>query len=416
MMQNGSKEHSLRILFLTHAIPRFAGDRVTVFVRSLARAFKQRGHDLVVMAPFHPELDVAYQRSLYTFESFHYFPVHRWERLGYSKGMSDGLHQNKRNFILGPFLILAGIVACCRLARRIKPDVIFANWGIPSGLFGAVASRVFGIPLVVTFPGADVKIISSGLFYRLAGRCVGRSAWALATNSSDLKESLVTSGLPEHKFHYVIYGADKSEFEPDPSLGRARRRKLGISADDIVIGSIGRFVAKKGFEYLVDSAKIVLDSSDNDQRVIFVLFGAGENESALRDQIRRLGLAERFLLPGPVPPETLRDAYNVFDIFVNPAVRKPIDGLNVVVVEAMACGKPIVATTVCGNDIVVRDGENGFLVPEQDHASLAKAILTLAGDGALRTRMGIASRQRFEREFTWERIVDTYCDLVNHTP
>jgi glycosyltransferase involved in cell wall biosynthesis len=402
----------LRILFLTHALPRFAGDRVTVFIRSLACAFKEKGHDLVVMAPFHPDLDCAYQRSLYKFEPFHYFPVHRWERLGYSKGMSDGLHQNKRNFMLGPFFILAGIVACCRLTRRIKPDLIFANWGIPSGLFGAIASRISGVPLVVSFPGADVTIISSGFFYRCAGRYVGKRARALATNSSDLRDALVKSGLPGHKLRYVIYGADKSEFEPDPALGTARRRHLGISPDKIVIGSIGRFVAKKGFEYLVDCAKIVLDRDRTDERLVFVLFGEGENEKTLRDRIERLGLTQRFFLPGPVPPEDLRGVYNCFDIFVNPAVRKPVDGLNVVVVEAMACGKPIVATNVCGNDIVVQDGKNGLLVPEKDAAALAQAVVSLADDRDTRLRMGIDSRSRFEEKFTWDRIVDRYCDLV----
>jgi len=164
--------------------------------------------------------------------------------------------------------------------------------------------------------------VVDGVLCRLVGRFVGSTAPVLATNSSELRDALVAIGLPARKFHYVIYGASRAEFAPDTECRELKRRELGISHDTPVVSAIGRFVDKKGFQYLVDSARFVTEAIANTRRVVFVLFGAGDNEAFLRQRIEQQGLTDRFILPGPAPPESLRSLHSTFDIFVNPAVHQ----------------------------------------------------------------------------------------------
>lgn len=402
----------MKILYLTHALPKYAGDRTTVFIRELALAFKNDGHEITVFAPSHPELDVTYQKSLFHFKAYRYFPLKRFEVLGYGQGMSDGLRQNRLNFSLGPFLIIFGIIAAIIETIKTKPDMIFANWGLPDGFIGAVTAFFLRKKLIITYIGADVKIITSNLIYSLFARFSAFIATVLATNGTDLKNELIKAGLPKHKFHLVIYGANAEFFKPNKKDAEFYRKLLGFNDNTIVVGSIGRFVDKKGFEYFIKSAPHILNKCKNEIDIKFVLFGAGENEKQLKNLINKHNLNAVFSLAGPVPPENLSKVYNSMDIFTNPAVRKPPDGLNVVVVEAMACAKPIVATNACGNELVIQDGINGYLVPEMDPEALAEKISLLVLQPEIREEMGQKSRELFLNHFNWGKIVSQYCTLL----
>jgi glycosyltransferase involved in cell wall biosynthesis len=91
-------------------------------------------------------------------------------------------------------------------------------------------------------------------------------------------------------------------------------------------------------------------------------------------------------------------------------VRKPVDGLNVCVLDAMSCGKPVIGSMVAGNPLAINDGQTGFLVPEGDAAALAGALARLADDPTLATQMGIAARQRIELELGWPPLARQYIE------
>jgi glycosyltransferase involved in cell wall biosynthesis len=111
---------------------------------------------------------------------------------------------------------------------------------------------------------------------------------------------------------------------------------------------------------------------------------------------------------GSVPKDQIGVYYNACDVLINPAVRKPVDGLNVSVLDAMSCGKPVVGSTVAGNPLAIKDGETGLLVPEGDAAALATALARLAADPALAARMGAAGRCRIEHELGWPPLARQY--------
>jgi glycosyltransferase involved in cell wall biosynthesis len=111
-----------------------------------------------------------------------------------------------------------------------------------------------------------------------------------------------------------------------------------------------------------------------------------------------------------VPKNRIGIYYNLADILVMPAVSRPADGLNVCVLDAMSCAKPVVGSGVAGNPLAVVDGVTGLLVQEQDAPALAAALARLVDDPALRQRMGAAGRTRIEQELGWPHLARRYVD------
>ncbi|MEJ5198731.1 MAG: glycosyltransferase [Anaerolineae bacterium] len=123
---------------------------------------------------------------------------------------------------------------------------------------------------------------------------------------------------------------------------------------------------------------------------------------------RDLGLGDRVHWVGNVPADRIGVYYNMADALVMPSVTRPADGLNVTVLDAMSCAKPVVGTAAAGNELAIRDGVNGFLVPEADDVALADALAALAADPELRARMGRAGRQMIETELGWPQLAARY--------
>jgi glycosyltransferase involved in cell wall biosynthesis len=164
-----------------------------------------------------------------------------------------------------------------------------------------------------------------------------------------------------------------------------------------LIGNIGALVAHKGQRHLVDAAAIVLRDVP-DARV--VILGEGELRGSLEHQVKALHLEKHVLLPG------FRDdvlaLLKGFDIFV---MCSETEGLGTSILDAMACGKPVVGTRTGGIPEVVEEGVTGLLVEPRDPQSLADAITTLLKDEGLRTRMGAAGLARVREQFTVDRMV-----------
>jgi glycosyltransferase involved in cell wall biosynthesis len=197
----------------------------------------------------------------------------------------------------------------------------------------------------------------------------------------------------------------------------ALRREWGVEPDEVLVGQVGRLSAWKGPEDLLAAAAQVAARRD---KVRFVLVGdvvPGEEErlGRLRAQSAALGLEDRVIWAGfrtDVP-----QVMAALDLLVLPS-RLP-EPFGMVLLEAMATGKPVIATDQGGPREIVRDGETGFLVPPGDPTALAEAISTLAADAALRRQMGLAARARAVQRFSLTPYVAAvealYQDLLRAT-
>lgn len=178
-----------------------------------------------------------------------------------------------------------------------------------------------------------------------------------------------------------------------------------------VIGAVGRLHPQKGYDTLLEAAEIVLKESPAAR---FKIVGGGELLQALRDKAEHLGISEAVDFLGQRQPAEIPDILAGFDVFVQAS---NWEAFGIAIVEAMACGLPVVATEVEGVLDVVDDGVNGFLVPPRDPEALAQRILSLLHDPELRGRIGGQARCKAESHFDirgmTDKMASIYLDLLN---
>ncbi len=398
----------VKLCIITHSYPRFGEDWRSNFIESLARAYARNGADVTVFVPY----TVKFNRPMkdeygIKIVNYKYVPFGRLHTIGYGHSMKSDLHVNLQDLFLMPFLLLVGTIRFAALLRKEKFDIIQAHWAVPNTLI-AVFGRYLAFSraaILTSFPGSDVTVIKRmGLLGRLFLKIIAKSDY-LSCNSADLREDLEGLGLEKGRVDFVIYGVDEKKICFSEEARRRVRGELGIPGDGLVLLMIGRFVPKKGFSTAFESLKLITEKMNN---VTMVVVGDGPMRAEYDEILRRDGTGRYVRFVGEILPRELAGYYSACDIFLMPSCRLPSDGLNVVVPEAMACGRPIVATPVGGNDLVVFDGENGWLHEEHNARQLADCVGRLAADPAMRTRMGENSLRMIRERFNWDSIAQ-YC-------
>jgi glycosyltransferase involved in cell wall biosynthesis len=193
----------------------------------------------------------------------------------------------------------------------------------------------------------------------------------------------------------IPYGYDGGDPTGKPP---GLRKEFGIGNGTFLIGSVGRLAPQKGQRYLLEAIQKMVAAGED---VALVLVGEGPLLGSLKAQVAASGLERRVFFAGFRPE--VRDLMPEFDVFVLPSVW---EGFGLVLLEAMAAGRAIVASRVSAIPEVVEDGVTGFLVPPGDSDALAEALVTLRRDGVKRERLGIAGAERLRRQFTLERMVE----------
>lgn len=396
------------VVIVTHSYPRFDGDWRSNFIESLSVGYRQNGAKVTVLVPMaaqwnRPDEDSTGVRII----PYNYMPFRSWHVLGYGDSMKGDLRMNPLHVLLLPFLMIAGTLRLARLLRSEHVSFLHAHWAVPNTLI-ALAARVLArskAKLLTSFPGSDVTVIQrSGAIGRLLARLIARSDY-LSCNSSDLKDDLVKAGIPAEKVNYEIYGVNADAMRFSASARDHIRAKLGVGTNEIVLLMVGRFVAKKGFSTGIKAMQKIKSQHDN---IRLYIIGSGLLEPEYRKIMKTSGVEDVTTLLGEALPTDLKNYYSACDIFLMPSERFPSDGLNVVVVEAMACERPIVASSVGGNDLVVFEGKNGYLHRPGDADDLAAKVDLLAKDTAVRQAMGTQSRLLVDERFNWTSIARHY--------
>ena len=422
----------MKIGVLTHNYPRYRGDFSGRFVEALSEELVAQGHQVTILAPW----DAAYARTLsdhrVALELYRYAPRTEWHRLGYMRTMRADVALRRMTYLLAPGMFAAGVRAVSAWAGREHPDVLHAHWALPNGFIGAVAARRHGIPLAVSIPGSDATVAAANPIFRRMARYAFDTAGLITANSVALRDVAVNDlGADPAKFDLIAYGVDPNALRPDPSGAAELRASLGIPPDAVVFLAVGRMVYKKGFDRLLraladgpggwqmansKSANLQICKSTSHESAICnlqsaihtVFVGEGDLWAEWQALGRELGLDEHLHWIGNVPSDRIGVYYNMADALVMPSVTRPADGLNVTVLDAMSCAKPVVGANAAGNELAIHDGVNGFLTPEGDDAALALALATLAGDANLRATMGAEGRRMIEGELGWPHLARRY--------
>jgi glycosyltransferase involved in cell wall biosynthesis len=329
----------------------------------LAQAMRERGGEAAFVAP---------ERGPFT---------ERAEREGYAVHVVD----LRRSFRLD------GAAKLARVLRRERPDVLHTHTLAAGNALSRLAGRLAGVPVVSHL---HIENHFRPSTRRLLASLDNRTApWAaaLVAVSEDTKRAYERQGYPAGRVEVIHNGVDL------PPNGAPREN------DPLVIGEIARLCDVKGQRELiraladVPGARLVLAGRDLEQ--------AGAFERELVTEAERAGVAERVELGFRDDVGALLDELDVL------ALPSWTEGLPMTVLEAMAHGRPVVATPVGGTPEVVADGETGLLVPPRDPEALAAALRRLLADPDLRRRMGEAGRRRVAEQFTADRMAERVLEL-----
>ena len=400
----------MKICMVSHSYPFFPGDWRSNFIASLTEAYADIGNELTVFTPFFSgERRKIGESDKVKIIEYRYLPFESMHLIGYGKSMKGDIKISKLTILLTPFLLIAGIIKLAGLLKRDKYDFIHCHWAVPNTLI-AISARWLAqsdAKILTSFPGSDVTVISNtGIFGRMLAHIIAKSDY-MSCNSSDLKEELVKCGIKPEKIDYVIYGVNDGKIFFSAQKRAAIRKKLCIERDTILLLMIGRFIPKKGFSTAFRALKLIVKKNAN---VKLAIIGDGEMKSQYESILKQDHTTDHALFIGYVNKDELVDYYSACDIFLMPSEKKPADGLNTVVPEAMACGRPIVASNVGGNDLVVFDGVNGFLHNERDHEMLALLVNRIIEDKQLRKELGKKSLELVQTKFNWQAIAKYYIE------
>jgi glycosyltransferase involved in cell wall biosynthesis len=286
---------------------------------------------------------------------------------------------------------LPGMLRLARVFRAHRTDaVLLTRWR--EFLLGGLAARLVRVPNVVARLGLKV-LPKDDLKRRL---CFGLPH-RLIVNAEEVRAALCERPwIQPAKVNVIHNGVDLEHFAPGGD-GAAFRRELGLQPAASVVLHVGALTPQKDHATLVEAAAEVCA---RDPSVHFVSVGEGFLRGEVEEQIRGLGLGGRFHLVGF--RRDVRPVLAAADIFVLSSYN---EGMAWVLLEAAACGLPLVATRVSGTAAVVKDGENGFLVPPRAPRELAGAITALLSDADRRARFGRASRELAVTHFDRRRMV-----------
>jgi glycosyltransferase involved in cell wall biosynthesis len=292
-----------------------------------------------------------------------------------------------------------------RIIRRVRPDVVHTHTA-KAGAIGRVAAllaRPWRRPVVVhTFHGHVLRGYFGGmgtLLFRAIETVLARATDRLVAVSPEVRDELVALRVaPARKFSVVRLGIElepRVRFEGDPD---EVRRRHGIPAEKFVVGWFGRMTAVKRTDDL-----LTMLAGLRERRIdaLLLLVGDGDDRERLEQRAHDLGLARSCLFVGY--QEDVAPWYAICDTVV---LTSASEGTPVTIIEALAAGRPVVATKVGGVPDVVDDGETGFLVRPRDTHALAERLEILARDPERRAAMGAAGRERVLERYAVDRLVD----------
>jgi len=294
------------------------------------------------------------------------------------------------------------LIQLTRIFRQRRPRVVHTHSG-KAGFLGRLAARHAAVPVIVhTIHGPSFGPFQGSipnLIFRTAERLVGRYTDHFVVVAEAMRDLYRSAGIGQPaQYTRVFSGFTLDPFlraAPDPVL----HSRLGIEAGDCVVGMIARLFRLKGHDDLLEAAPELLRRCP---RLRFLLIGDGAWKSRLAAKARQLGVHQRVIFAGLVPPEAIPAHLALMDLFVHLSRR---EGLPRALPQAMATGRPVIAYDCDGAREVCRPGESGFLVNPGDRAALIDAVLCLAGDPALRQQLGAQGQAMVRERFPVERMV-----------
>lgn len=387
-----------KLLVLSSTFPRWKGDEQPEFVFQLCRRLSER-FSITVLAPGAP--GAAPRETIEGIEvaRFPYAPT-RWQTLAYGGGLLANVRQNPFRLFLLPGYLFAQWRQLRRMLRQSDRDLVHAHWLFPQG---AIAALALSFPFrghqafLVTAHGSDLMRLRGWPWDWIHRRVLARA-------------DAVTVVGPELEAHAKVLGVDTKRLRRIPMGVDVVSRFVPSAVSDCdgpgTVLFVGRLNQEKGCDRMVSALAHVM-AQFPDVRAEIV--GDGPERNHLQRMVADLDLGDRISFFGALSNASLPARFHAASVCVVPSNR---EGFCLVAVEAMACGRPIVASDIPSLREITLDGEAGLLVPPGDVAALAAAISSLLEDPVMRRGLSLRARSRAEA-YSWEQAASRYGELID---
>ena len=377
----------MKVLTLTTLYPHAGAPHHGVFVENRLTAMAARGHEVRVVAPV-PWFPSAHPR----------FGAYAAHAAAPRREVRRGIPIEHPRYALPPRTAMS--VAPSRLtkafltaARRLiadgfEPDLIDAHYYYPDGVAAAAVAKALGLPFVCTARGTDVNLIPRYPAQRQAVLAATEAAEHTITVADALRDELVSLGADPHRVTTLRNGVDLDRFSPGDR--EAARAGLDLGGGP-VIASVGHLTERKGHHLVIGAMEALPDAT-------LLIAGTGEEKGALEALAAARGVADRVRFLGAVPHDELARVYRAADVLVLASSR---EGWPNVLLEAMACGTPCVATPVWGSGEVIATPAAGRLAEDRTEGAVAAALTALLADPPDR-----AETRRYAEGFGWGPVAE----------
>ncbi len=387
----------MKILHIVTAFPRDERDIITPWMIEMLRHYEPHGLEAEIFTSSYQGLgdQVIYGLPVHRFRYF----FKRWENLTHEETTPDRMKRSLLYKIMPVFYVIGGIIGLVKVLNKNKYDAVHVHWPLPHAVFGWVAKTFFGLPVVTTFYGVELRWVKRSMpflkgFLAWSARMSNRVVAISNYTANEIKE---LADVPVEVIPYTISLPENREFSQPPAGPR-------------IILSVSRLVERKGIIYLIDSLKYLPQELD----VHLAIIGDGPEHKRLQERAVSQGLGRKISMPGWISEAELESAYRNASVFVLPAIidsKGDTEGLGVVILEAMNYKVPVIGSNLGGITDIIIDGETGLLVPERDPIALAKAIHRILTDEQLRVRISEGAYQHLKRNFSWDNILEKWVEV-----
>ena len=394
----------MKVLVIGSVYPRFHEDAEVPWLRTSIAHLKKAGLGIQVLAPAYKGLK-SHEIDGVKVNRFRYAPA-SWEILTHEEGAPSKMASKPWLQLLAIPYIISGFFKCIGICRKFRPDVIHAHWPFPHAYIALGAAKLFKIPLVLNFHGAELLLIRKKKWVKPLLKFAIGQAQAVFANSSFTAGKI--KALRNVDVEWSPYGTTLESGSTSAGNGGTSAIVPHPVNGKFKILFVGRHIERKGICYLIEAAKHL----PRDQFEIRIV-GVGDLTDKLKAQAEEIEDAAEIIFTGKLSSEELANEYRTANVFTLPAIvdsKGDTEGLGVVLIEAMELGLPVVASNVGGIPDVVVDGVSGILVPEKDPEALAGAYRRLAADPGLVKQLLEGAQKRIAECFSWDKIVERQID------